>query len=84
MRLAFITNNASRTPAKVAEHLAKLGVAADGGRRGDLRAGGGPGAGGSVRRRRAGGVLGAAGLEDALAAAGLVPVGVATRTPWRW
>src|SRR5438128_397525 len=76
LRVAFITNNAARTPAEVATHLRELGVdAADGdvvtsaqaaARLLEERLG---------RRARVV-VLGAAGLTDAVAAAGLEPVGV--------
>lgn len=74
MRVAFITNNASRTPERVAEHLQALGIAAD---PQDVVTSAqaaarvlldrcGPGA------RVA--VLGAAGLQEALQAEGLVPL----------
>ena len=76
MRVAFITNNASRPPAAVAEHLRELGVDA------------GPDdvvtsaqAAGRVLSERLGDgarvvVLGGQGLADAVAEAGLVRVGV--------
>jgi HAD superfamily hydrolase (TIGR01450 family) len=76
MRVAFITNNASRPPAAVAEHLRELGVEA------------GPDdvvtsaqAAGRVLSERLGPgarvvVLGGRGLADAVAEAGLVQVGV--------
>ncbi len=51
VRLAYVTNNASRTPAAIAEHLTHLGVPALPRRRGDLRAGGRP-AGGRTRAGR--------------------------------
>ena len=74
-RIAFITNNASRTPEQVAEHLRELGVGADAGRRGDLLTGGGAGAARPLRRRaRAVAVLGADGLLAAVREAGLEPV----------
>ena len=77
MRVAFITNNASRPPEAVAEHLRELGVEAGAGRRRDL----GPGRrrGCSSERLGAGArvvVLGGRGLADAVAEAGLVQVGV--------
>jgi glycerol 3-phosphatase-2 len=76
MRVAFITNNASRPPGKVAEHLRELGVEA------------GPDdvvtsaqAASRVLTERLGAgarvvVLGGQGLADAVAEAGLVQVGV--------
>ncbi len=76
MRVAFITNNASRPPGAVAEHLRELGVEA------------GPDdvvtsaqAAGRVLSDRIGAgarvvVLGGQGLADAVAEAGLVQVGV--------
>ena len=76
MRVAFITNNASRPPEAVAEHLRELGVEA------------GPDdvvtsaqAAGRVLSERLGAgarvvVLGGQGLADAVAEAGLVQVGV--------
>jgi HAD superfamily hydrolase (TIGR01450 family) len=75
MRVAFVTNNALRPPAAVAAHLSELGVPAQ---EGDVVTSAqaaarlladrlGPGA------RVA--MLGAAGLEEALRAEGLVPVG---------
>ena len=76
MRVAFITNNASRPPGAVAEHLRELGVEA------------GPDdvvtsaqAAGRVLSDRLGAgarvvVLGGRGLADAVAEAGLVQVGV--------
>lgn len=76
MVLAFVTNNASRTPAAVAEHLRELGVNAEESdvvtsaqaAAHELAERHGPGA--RVVR------LGADGLEWALRDAGLVPVGV--------
>ena len=51
LRIAFITNNASRPPEKVAAKIVKAGVPADRRRGGDLGAGGGARAGEPVRRR---------------------------------
>ena len=42
MHLAYVTNNALRTPDAVAEHLTELGRADRGGGRDHLGAGGGP------------------------------------------
>ena len=77
MRCAFITNNASRPPADVAEHLTELGVPADGRRRRDLGAGGLP-APASIGSATGAPValLGGPGLEVALREAGLAPVAV--------
>lgn len=75
MRLAFITNNASRPPAQVAEHLRELGVAAE---VDDVVTSAQAAAQVLVDRFGAGArvvSLGAAGLREALGAAGLVPVG---------
>ncbi len=77
--LAFVTNNASRSPAEVADHLQSLGVTAAAGEvatssqaaAGLLADRLGPGA------RVA--VLGAAGLRDAVSRVGLVPVAVPDR-----
>jgi HAD superfamily hydrolase (TIGR01450 family) len=76
MKVAFVTNNAARPPAEVAAHLRELGVPADDhdvvtsaqAAAGVLRERYGPGA------RIA--ALGAAGLHEALRAAGLEVVGV--------
>ncbi len=75
MRVAFITNNASRTPAAVAEHLVELGVEADAA---DVVTS--AQAASRVARERWGAgarvvCLGAPGLEAALVEAGLEPVG---------
>jgi HAD superfamily hydrolase (TIGR01450 family) len=75
MRVAFVTNNASRTPAEVAEHLRALGVEA---RDADVVTSAQAAA--QVLRDRFGEgaavvCLGAAGLREALVAAGLAPVG---------
>lgn len=75
MRVAFITNNASRTPAAVAEHLVELGVEADAA---DVVTS--AQAASRVARKRWGAgarvvCLGAPGLEAALVEAGLEPVG---------
>lgn len=75
MRLAFITNNASRPPAQVAGHLRELGVdaAAE-----DVVTSAQAAARVLVDRYGAGArvvCLGAAGLRDALQAVGLVDVG---------
>ena len=51
MRLAYVTNNAFRTPAAVAALLTSLGVPAAARRRGDLRPGRGPAAGRASSRR---------------------------------
>jgi HAD superfamily hydrolase (TIGR01450 family) len=76
MRVAFITNNAARPPARVAAHLRELGVDAT---EGDVVTsaqaaarvlGDRLGAGAAVV------VLGAEGLTEAVSAAGLEPVGV--------
>jgi HAD superfamily hydrolase (TIGR01450 family) len=76
MRVAFVTNNAARTPAVVADHLVELGVAAE---PEDVVTSAQAAA--AVLRQRLGprsrvAVLGAAGLHEALRAAGLVPVPV--------
>ncbi|WP_341927893.1 HAD-IIA family hydrolase [Nocardioides psychrotolerans] len=76
MRLAFITNNAARPPEAVAEHLRSLGVdaAAE-----DVVTSAQAAARVLVERLGPGAkviLLGAAGLEEALAAEGLVAVGV--------
>lgn len=76
MRLAFITNNASRTPATVAEHLTRLDVPAG---PEDVVTSAQAAARVLAERLRAGApvvLLGAAGLEEAVRAEGLVPVGV--------
>ncbi|WP_344048201.1 HAD-IIA family hydrolase [Nocardioides panacihumi] len=75
-RLAFITNNASRPPKAVAEHLTELGVPADA--RDVVTSA--QAAARLLHDRLGAGVpvvaLGAEGLVEALAAEGLVPVGV--------
>ncbi|WP_237089428.1 HAD-IIA family hydrolase [Nocardioides dokdonensis] len=76
MRVAFVTNNASRTPGTVAAHLRELGVeAAEADVVSSAQAaarvlGDRLGAGARVV------LLGAVGLREAVEAAGLVPVGV--------
>ena len=76
MRVAFITNNASRPPAAVAEHLRELGVeAADE----DVVTSAQAAARVLLERLGEGArvvVLGAGGLVDAVTEAGLEPVGV--------
>ena len=81
LRLAFVTNNASRPPEAVAEHLRDLGVPRVDRGRGHLRPGGGPRAGrparpgepgAAARRRRA--------RREALAEEGLEPVRSPTTT----
>ena len=76
MRVAFITNNAARPPAAVAEHLRALGVeAADD----DVVSSAQAAARVLVDQLGTGApvvVLGAGGLTEAVAAAGLRPVGV--------
>ena len=74
MRVAFITNNALRPPAGVAQHLRDLGVAAD---PEDVVTSAQAAARLLVERLGAGArvaLLGAAGLDEALRAEGLVPV----------
>jgi len=76
MRVAFITNNAARTPQTVAEQLRDLGVDADDG---DVVTSAQAAARLLADRLGAGGrvvVLGADGLEQAVLEAGLVPVHV--------
>ena len=76
MRLAFITNNAARPPEKVAAHLNELGVEAQ---VGDVVTSAQAAAQVLLDRFGEGArvvCLGADGLEQALRAAGLVPVGV--------
>jgi HAD superfamily hydrolase (TIGR01450 family) len=76
IRVAFITNNAARPPAEVAEHLRELGVQADAE---DVVTSAQAAARLLVERLGAGApvvVLGAGGLVEAVAAAGLRPVGV--------
>lgn len=75
MHLAFVTNNAARPPATVAEHLVVLGIEAA---TGDVVTSAQAAA--SVLREKFGSgarvaTLGADGLEQALRAEGLVPVG---------
>lgn len=75
MRVAFITNNASRTPEAVAGHLRELGVAAGSE---DVVTSAQAAARVAAQRWGAGArvvCLGAQGLEAALLEAGLVPVG---------
>ncbi len=74
--IAFVTNNASRTPASVAANLTKMGIAATSE---DIVTSAQAAA--RVLRERFGEgarivFLGATGLEEALIAEGLVPVGV--------
>ena len=76
MRPAFITNNASRTPDTVADHLTRLGVRADAS---DVVTSAQAAARVLGARLEAGArvvLLGADGLEQALLAEGLTPVGV--------
>jgi glycerol 3-phosphatase-2 len=76
MRLAFITNNASRSPGRVAEHLRELGVEAEDS---DVVTSAQAAARVVVDRFGSGArvvCLGAEGLEQALSAEGLAPVGV--------
>lgn len=76
MRLAFITNNASRTPATVADHLVRLGIDAAP----DDVVTSAQAAARVLRTRLGAGarvlMLGAEGLRQALEAEDLVPVGV--------
>ena len=75
MRLAFITNNASRPPEQVAEHLRELGVAAT---PDDVVTSAQAAARLVVERFGSGArvvCLGADGLREALESAGVVPVG---------
>jgi glycerol-1-phosphatase len=77
MRVAFITNNAARTPQAVAEHLRELGVEADAT---DVVTSAQAAARVLAERLGTGGrvaVLGAEGLEEAVVEAGLTPVHVA-------
>ena len=77
MRVAFITNNASRPPAAVAEHLRELGVEAGRRRRRDLGPGRRAGPLRAPRRGRPGrGCWAARGWPTRSAEAGLVQVGV--------
>lgn len=76
MRIAFVTNNASRSPETVARHLGDLGVPA-----GTADVVTSAQAAARLARERWGAgatvvCLGAPGLEQALVEAGLVPVGV--------
>ncbi len=76
MRLAFVTNNASRSPRTVADHLLELGVPAD---PSDVVTSAQAAARLVLDRVGAGArvvCLGADGLREAIHAAGLVPVGV--------
>jgi len=75
MRLAFITNNAARTPGRVASHLRELGVEAQ---EDDVVTSAQAAARLLVQRFGAGSrvvCLGSEGLEQVLRAAGLEPVG---------
>ncbi|MDN4161852.1 HAD-IIA family hydrolase [Nocardioides abyssi] len=75
-RLAFITNNASRPPSTVAEHLTRIGVPAAAE---DVVTSAQAAARLLADRLKPGApvvLLGAAGLEEAVRAAGLTPVGV--------
>lgn len=75
LRLAFITNNASRPPGQVAEHLRELGVVAE---TEDVVTSAQAAAGLLVDRFGAGAAvvcLGAEGLREALLGVGLKPVG---------
>ncbi|KAA1416032.1 HAD-IIA family hydrolase [Nocardioides humilatus] len=77
MRIAFITNNAARTPGEVAEHLSDLGVDAD---PRDVVTSAQAAAHLLVERHGAGAnvaLLGGPGLQAALVEVGLVPVGAA-------
>lgn len=75
-RIAFITNNASRSPAKVAEKIRRTGVPADA----DEVITSAQAAARVLHQQHGTGarivMLGATGLRDALAAVGLEPVGV--------
>jgi HAD superfamily hydrolase (TIGR01450 family) len=74
--IAFITNNASRTPEQVSEHLRRLGVGADAA---DVVTSSQAAARLLLDQHGAGAriaVLGAEGLSEALREAGLVPVAV--------
>ncbi|MEP7738266.1 HAD-IIA family hydrolase [Nocardioides sp. 31GB23] len=76
MRVAFITNNASRTPTTVAEHLCRLGVRADAA---DVVTSAQAAARVLVEELGEGArvvLLGAEGLDEAVRAVGLEPVGV--------
>lgn len=76
MRLAFITNNAARPPARVAAHLAELGIEAS---TEDVVTSAQAAARVLVDRLGTGAsvvCLGSDGLREALLAAGLTPVGV--------
>ena len=75
-RIAFITNNASRSPAKVAEKIRRIGVPAD---PAEVVTSAQAAARVLLERHGTGArivTLGAAGLREALTAAGLEPVGV--------
>jgi HAD superfamily hydrolase (TIGR01450 family) len=77
MRVAFITNNASRTPGAVAEHLTELGVPAEAS---DVVTSAQAAARLLLERWGTGArvvAVGGLGLSKALREAGLVPVGVA-------
>ena len=82
LRLAFVTNNASRSPSAIAEHLSRLGVACQGRRRGDVRSGRGDGDREQVSgRARAVLVAGSNGLRIALRERGMRPVSLAADRP---
>ncbi|MFJ3793574.1 HAD-IIA family hydrolase [Kitasatospora sp. NPDC090091] len=81
MRLAYVTNNASRPPRVVAEHLTELGVAAE---PGDVINSAQAAARVVAEKVPAGAkvlVVGGAGLEEALAERGLVPVRTLAEEP---
>ena len=95
LRAAYVTNNASRRPAVVAEHLRELGIAAD---PADVVTSAQAAARWLAERLPAGSavlVIGTEGLADEIAAAGLLPVrraddgpaavvqGLAPETSWR-
>ena len=76
MRLAFVTNNASRSPRTVAEHLVELGIAAEAA---DVVTSAQAAARLAVDRAGPGArvvCLGADGLREAVREVGLTPVGV--------
>jgi glycerol-1-phosphatase len=81
MRVAFVTNNAARTPQAVADHLQELGVAAEAG---DVVTSAQAAARLVAARVPAGSpvlVVGGEGLEAALTELGLKPVGSADDAP---
>lgn len=81
MRLAFVTNNAARPPAAVAQHLTRLGIAA----RSDEVINSSQAAAHYLAERLAPGakvlVVGTVGLTEALLERGLTPVGSADDDP---